>query len=105
MAVLVIGGDNINPIKSVLNSLGVDDILHWDGRNKNSVTKKKLPENLSCVLMLTNFLNHNAMHKFKNEAKKKNIPFICASRSENSVLCAFCEKFGLDKNCYKKEEN
>jgi len=41
MAVLVNGGDNTNPIKSVLNPLGADAILHWDGRSKNSVTKRK----------------------------------------------------------------
>jgi hypothetical protein len=99
MSVLVIGGDNIVPIKSVLSSLGVLKILHWDGRNKNSVTKKKLPANIDCLVLLTNFLNHNAMYKFKNEAKKKNIPFICAKRNESAVFCEFCKFLGKDGEC------
>lgn len=104
MSVLVIGGDNIIPIKSVLSSLGVADILHWDARNKNSITKKKIPENVDCLVLLTNFLNHNAMYKFKNEAKKRNIPFICAKRNESSVFCEFCKFLRNDNSCPFKEK-
>lgn len=93
MSVLIIGGDNISPIKSILSNLGVVDINHWSARNKHSVNKKKLP-NVDCLVMLTNFLNHNTMYKFKNEAKRRNIPFICATRNENSISSEFCKKFG-----------
>lgn len=93
MSVLIIGGDNISPIRSVLSNLGVIDINHWSARNKHSITRKKLPS-VDCLIMLTNFLNHNTMYKFKNEAKKRNIPFICATRNENSVNHEFCKKFG-----------
>ena len=86
MSVLVIGGDNISPIRAILGELGVDRIKHWDARNKSSITRKKLPEDIDCLLFLTNFLNHNAMYKFKNEAKRRNIPFICADRNENAVI-------------------
>jgi hypothetical protein len=99
MSVLVIGGDNITPIKAVLSSLGVIEILHWDARNKNNVTKKKLPQNLDCLVFLTNFVNHNAMHKFKSEAKKRNIPFICAKRSESAIFCEFCKFLNKDGEC------
>lgn len=99
MSVLVIGGDNIIPIKSVLTSLGVEKIKHWDARNKHSITKKSLPSNIDCVVLLTNFLNHNAMYKFKNEAKKRSIPFVCAKRNESAIFCEFCKFLKKDQGC------
>lgn len=93
MSVLVIGGDKITPIKDVLKEFGVDEIKHWDARNKSSINRKSLPKNIDCLLMLTNFLNHNTMYKFKKEAKKKNIPFICADRNKSAVFEEFNKKF------------
>ena len=92
MSILIIGGDNISPIKSTLSNLGVVDINHWTARNKHSITRKKLPD-VDCLVMLTNFLNHNTMYKFKKEAKRRNIPFICATRNENSISNEFNKKF------------
>lgn len=90
MRVLVVGGDRIDPIKEILDGFGVEKIIHWDLRKKSDV-HKTLPQNIDCMLMLTNFFNHNAMFKFKNEAKRKNIPFVCADRRENDVFCQFCK--------------
>ena len=95
MSVLVLGGDNIIPIKAVLSSLGAIDIKHWNARNKSSINRKSLPKNLDCLVMLTNFLNHNTMYKFKKEAKKRDIPFICANRNESSVFNEFRKKFSI----------
>ena len=33
MSVLVIGADEITPIKAVLHDLGAEKIEHWDARN------------------------------------------------------------------------
>lgn len=96
MSVLVIGGDRINSIRGVLQDLGVKDVKHWDTRKKTGACKKEIPLNTDCVLMLTDFLNHNVMYKFKNEAKKKNIPYICSKRSSSSVFCEFCKFMGKD---------
>ena len=35
MNVLVIGADEITPIKAVLKDLGASNIEHWDARNEN----------------------------------------------------------------------
>lgn len=93
MSVLIIGGDNISPIKSTLSNLGAVNINHWNARKKHSVNRKRLPH-VDCLVLLTNFLNHSTMYKFKNEAKRRNIPFICATRNENSVSSEFNKKFG-----------
>jgi len=93
MSVLILGGDNVAPIKAVLKKLGAVDIKHWDARNKSSINRRSLPKNLDFLVMLTSFLNHNTMHKFKKEAKKRDIPFICAKRSESSIINEFNKKF------------
>ena len=40
-------------------------------KKKSSAPKKKVPQDTDCIVMLTSFLNHNTMLKYKNEAKKK----------------------------------
>ena len=103
MSVLVIGGDKIDSISSVLQSFAFDKIVHWDARNP-SVVRKEIPSDTKLIIMLTNFLNHNAMNKFKNEAKRKAIQFICAKRSESSVFCELCKKYNTTGGCILEEE-
>jgi len=88
MSVLIIGGDKICSLKAVLSNLGATKIKHWSGRKETNINKKGLPK-VDCLVMLTSFLNHNTMYKFKKEAKKRSIPFICAKRDTNSIT----EKF------------
>jgi hypothetical protein len=97
MSVLVIGGDQIDAITTSLNEIGVNDITHWTLR-KNRDMGRKIPYDTEYIIMLTNFLSHNAMYKFKTEAKKRNIPFVCANRNENSVICKFCELANICPN-------
>lgn len=98
MNVLVIGADEITPIKAVLNNLGAKNIEHWDARNENRVNRKPIPTNTDCVVMLTSFLNHNTMKKIKSETKKRKIPLVCAKRSVSCVFCEYCKVFNLDQN-------
>lgn len=98
MSILVIGGDNISPISNVLKELGANKISHWDTRKKSSAPRKKVPMDTDCIVMLTSFLNHNAMLKFKNEAKRKNIPFVCAKRSTSCVYKEYVKIMGI-KSC------
>ena len=97
MSVLVIGADEITPIKAVLHDLGAEKIEHWDARNENRVNRKPIPQDTECVVMLTSFLNHNTMKTIKSQAKKRNIPIVCAKRSVSCVFSEYCKVFGLDK--------
>lgn len=98
MSILIIGGDQINTISTMLKSLGVNKINHWDARKKSSAPRKKIPQNTDCIVMLTSFLNHNVMHKYKNLAKKQNIPFICTKRSVSCVYDEYVKVMGI-KDC------
>lgn len=91
MSVLIIGGDKIGTIKSILSEFGILSVTHWDTRKKSSACRKEIPQNTDYILMLTDFLNHNAMYKYRKEAKKKNIPIICTKRSSSSVYCEVCK--------------
>lgn len=84
MSILVIGGDKIDAIKSMLNLLGASCITHWDERKKSSACKKIIPIDTDCIIMLTSFLNHNAMKHFRSEAKKRALPVVC---SKNNISC------------------
>jgi len=97
MSVLIIGGDKIDTIKGILDQLGTFSITHWDTRKKSSACKKDIPQDTDYVLMITDFINHNAMYKYKNEAKKKNIPLICSKRSASSVYCEVCKFLKVNK--------
>lgn len=97
MSILVIGADEITPIKAVLHDLGAEKITHWDARNENRVNRKSIPHDTSCVVMLTSFLNHNTMKKIKTQAKKRKIPLVCAKRSVSCVFSEYCKVFNLDQ--------
>jgi len=88
MSVLLIGGDKVSNITSLLKSLGVTKTTHWDSR-KNSTSHKSIPMDTDAVIMLTDFLKHNTMSYFKKSAKKQNIPLICSRRGVASVSMDF----------------
>lgn len=96
MSILVIGGDEITPIKAVLQNFGANKITHWDARAQ-SINHKEIPQDISHLVMLTNFLNHNTMKKFRTQAKKRELPVICAKRSVSCVYSECVKIFG--KNC------
>ena len=43
MSILIIGGDQISQISSMLTQMGAKTINHWDARKKSSAPKKKVP--------------------------------------------------------------
>ena len=119
MSILILGGDNINPIRKVLMSLGVDDIIHWTERGEKRKRQKSrtLPEHISMVVMLTNFLNHRSMKYYKAQAKTKGLPLVYATRNVECVKSAFIQAVNnLDKDspickqcenyikCYQKDQ-
>lgn len=100
MSILILGGDNIDPIRKTLMSLGVDDIIHWSERvNKQRQRSKALPSHINMVVMLTNFLNHNSMKYYKAQAKARKLTTIYATRNIECVKSAFIQAVNnLDKD-------
>ncbi len=118
MSILVIGGDKINPIRKMLLDMGAESILHWTARNQRKGRKKgtPIPARINMVVMLVNFLNHNAMRHYRAEAKSKGIPVIYGARSieciksefvkavntlsSDSEICKNCSEY---TKCYQKD--
>lgn len=86
MSVLVIGGDKITRLQSLLLSLGATKTHHWDSR-RNSTSHKQLPQETDMIIMMTDFLKHNSMDHFKRQAKKCDIPFICVKGMSGCSEC------------------
>lgn len=89
MSVLVLGGDKIDPILNILYDMGITSVTHWTGRNLKNGSKKskQIPNKIDLVLMLTNFLNHNAMLHYKQEAKNRGVCVAYSTRNIDSVKC------------------
>ncbi len=94
MSILVVGGDDIVSIKGVLQSLGADEVKHWDGRKNHGTGAKSIPQDTDYLLMMTDFVNHNMMKKYKRLAKKDNIPIVYSKRSVSCVYGSFSKILG-----------
>ncbi len=84
MSILIVGGDHLGSIPKELKKIGLDDIQHVSGRNKNGI-KKGIPVTVGLIIVLHDFVNHNLAHVIKKSAKKLNIPVIFARRSWSSI--------------------
>ncbi|MFQ5963368.1 MAG: DUF2325 domain-containing protein [Candidatus Scalinduaceae bacterium] len=84
MSVLIVGGDHLGSIPKELKKIGVDDIRHMSGRNKN-VIKKGMPLTMDLVIVLYDYVNHNLTDVIKKSARELSIPVIFARRSWSSI--------------------
>ncbi|MBD3790762.1 MAG: DUF2325 domain-containing protein [Campylobacterales bacterium] len=119
MSVLILGGDKISPLETMLRDFGVERIIHWTARNQKRGRKqdKPIPVDVNVVVMLTNFLNHNAMKHYRAEAKSKDIPIVYSTRNveclkqefigvlnrldRESEICKECEHY---LRCYERSK-
>ena len=83
-SLLIIGADHLGVIRDKLSSVGFDEILHINGR-KVKMVKRAIPENISCILVLTDYVNHNLSTVIKQRAKNQSIPIFYAKRSWCSI--------------------
>lgn len=79
---LVVGADSLGRIPDALAEFGIDILLHLSGRNVAHARRPAaLPRNADLVLLLTDFLNHNAMRHYRDLALASDIPVIACRRS------------------------
>jgi hypothetical protein len=86
-SLLIIGADHLGVISDKLSSAGFDEVLHINGR-KVQMVKKDLPKKISCILILTDYVNHNLSSVIKKRAKNQSIPIYYAKRSWCSIYKA-----------------
>ncbi|WP_071394378.1 DUF2325 domain-containing protein [Bacillus tuaregi] len=83
-SLLIIGGDSLGVIPDKLSSCGFDKIIHTNGR-KVKMIDRKIPDHINCILVLTDYVNHNLSSVIKRRAKTKSIPIFYAKRSWSSI--------------------
>jgi hypothetical protein len=86
-SLLIVGADHLGVIPDKLSSVGFDEVLHITGR-KVQMVKKDLPGNISYILILTDYVNHNLSTVIKKRAKNQSIPIYYAKRSWCSIYKA-----------------
>jgi hypothetical protein len=86
-SLLIIGADHLGVIPNKLSNMGIDDVVHIDGR-KVQMVKKGIPENINFILILTDYVNHNLSTVIKQKAKNQSIPIFYAKRSWCSIYQA-----------------
>jgi hypothetical protein len=86
-SLLIVGADHLGVIPDKLSSVGFDEVLHITGR-KVQMVKKDIPENISYILILTDYVNHNLSTVIKKRAKNQSIPIYYAKRSWCSIYKA-----------------
>lgn len=86
-SLLIVGADHLGVIPDKLSSVGFKEVLHINGR-KDQMVKKEIPEKVSCILVLTDYVNHNLSTLIKKRAKNQSIPIYFAKRSWCSIYNA-----------------
>lgn len=86
-SLLIIGADHLGVIPEKLSSVGFKKILHMNGR-KVQMVKRDIPASINCILILTDYVNHNLTAVIKKRAKSQSIPVFYAKRSWSSIYHA-----------------
>lgn len=82
--VLVIGGDRLGDIESLLQDKGFRHVYHVSGRKKSDV-KATIPSDTELILVFINFVSHSLSKNIKKLAKQKEVPIVFCRRSCDAV--------------------
>lgn len=72
---LIVGGDQIDGIKQILNHHGIDQVNHWSGR-KVGDSHKIIPKDTKIIVLITGWISHAFTIKVKKTAIKQGIKVI-----------------------------
>jgi hypothetical protein len=82
MNAVVVGADRLGNIPDTLATLGVHIAHHISGRHASHQRKLPgLPRGTQLLILLTDFLGHNAMRHFRDLARAQAVPVVCCRRS------------------------
>ena len=85
MNALLIGADSLGKIPEILASYNIRIAQHISGRNTAHSRKTTLPKNTELLILLTDFLCHNAMRHYRDTAAARGIPVLACRRSATAV--------------------
>ena len=96
MNAVIVGADRLGNIPAALARLGIHIQCHITGRvSAHQRTLVALPKNTQLLILLTDFLNHNAMKSYRNQAQVQGIPVVASRRSSSCLMEAITRFLGL----------
>lgn len=95
MTALLVGGDSLGNIPSLLEECGIKEYIHWTGRKKG-MRKFVVPQKADLVIVFYDFIEHNMSQIVKKSAKENNIPCIfsrraCSDLAKRLNACKECQ--------------
>ena len=85
MNALLVGADRLGNIPDVLAEFGIRIAGHVCGRQPGHQRRTSLAAGIELVILFTDFLGHNVMRQFRDQARAQGLPVVCCRRSTSSV--------------------
>ena len=89
-SVLIVGGDQIEGIKEVFGSYGIDQVSHWSGRKAGDSNK--------VIVLITKWINHSITYKLKRDAVRRGIKVIYTPNGSRERLSEIIEQNALKQS-------
>lgn len=108
MNALLVGADRLGNIPEVLDQFGIRIAAHVSGRERTQQRRTaSLPTGVEMVILFTDFLGHNVMHRFREAAEREGVDVVCCRRSvcalqqaldkRRTLPCEGCERRGAGR--------
>jgi hypothetical protein len=85
MNALLVGADRLGKIPDVLGEFGIRIASHVSGRQPGHQRRALVPAGIQLVILFTDFLGHNVMRAFRDQARAQGLPVLCCRRSTASL--------------------
>jgi len=85
MNALLVGADRLGNIPDVLGEFGIRIASHISGRQPGHQRRALVPAGIQVVILFTDFLGHNVMRTFREQARAQGLPVLCSRRSTSSL--------------------
>jgi hypothetical protein len=85
MNALLVGADRLGKIPDVLGEFGIRIAAHVSGRQPGHQRRALVPAGIQLVILFTDFLGHNVMRTFRDQARAQGLPVLCCRRSTASL--------------------
>ena len=85
MNALLVGADRLGNIPEVLAEFGIRIGGHVTGRQPGHQKRATVPAGIQLVILFTDFLGHNVMRQFRDQARAQRLRVVCCRRSTSSL--------------------
>lgn len=100
MNAVLVGADRLGNIPDSLAGFGIRIQRHVTGRSSSHQrSTPTLPRDTDLLILFTDFLNHNAMKSYRNQAQIQGIPVIACRRSASCLAESVSRHLGLSAQC------